>query len=108
MRLFVLPSFMENCPNALLEAMAAGVPIVASKVGGIPELVDDTCAQLVAPGDPRALAEAISTLLADGERARIQATKARRRVEAHFTADRNASRVLELYEDLVSARRSDR
>lgn len=93
----VMPSHMENCPNALLEAMAAGVPIVASRVGGVPELVDDACAQLVPPGDPVALAAAIERMLGDPGLASRQAQAARTRVEAHFTAERNAQAVLALY-----------
>jgi glycosyltransferase involved in cell wall biosynthesis len=99
----VMPSHMENCPNALLEAMAAGVPIVASRVGGVPELVDDACAELVPPGDPGALADAIERLLGDPALARRQAQAARARVEAHFTAERNAQAVLALYTRLLAA-----
>lgn len=100
-----MPSHMENCPNALLEAMAAKVPVVASRVGGIPELVDDDSAQLVPRGDAVALAGAIERLLADPELARRQAEAAREIVETRFTAERNAQAVLDLYERLLAARR---
>jgi glycosyltransferase involved in cell wall biosynthesis len=66
--IFVLPSRSEAFPNAVLEAMAAGLPIVASRVGGIPELVDHQRTGLLAPpGDSTALAEALCTLMADRE-----------------------------------------
>ncbi len=59
-----LPSRSEGCPNAVIEALACGRPVVASNVGGIPELVDESCAILAAPGDPEQLAEAIAQALA--------------------------------------------
>ena len=67
LRAFVLPSLFENCPMSLLEAMAAGVPSVASAVGGVPELAGDA-ALLVPPSDPPALAGAIESLLAEPAR----------------------------------------
>jgi glycosyltransferase involved in cell wall biosynthesis len=70
---FVLPSLSEGLPVALLEAMAWGRPIVATRMGGVPEVVDDGVeALLVPPGDPAALAAAIGRLLEDpGERLRL-------------------------------------
>jgi glycosyltransferase involved in cell wall biosynthesis len=61
--LLCLPSYSEGCPNALLEALFCGRPVVASNVGGIPELVDEGCAILVPPRDPARLAEAIAEAL---------------------------------------------
>jgi glycosyltransferase involved in cell wall biosynthesis len=58
--LFVLPSRFENLPVVLLEALVSGLPIVATAVGGVPEIVDASAGRLVAPDDPRALAEAIA------------------------------------------------
>ena len=60
--MYVICSYMENAPLALLEAMAGGVPIVASAVGGIPEIVDESVARMIPPGDPEALAEATEAL----------------------------------------------
>jgi len=67
---FVLPSLNEGLPNALLQAMAAGLPVVASRVGGIPEVVrDGVDGILVNPGSPYELAKGITSLLMDRERA---------------------------------------
>jgi glycosyltransferase involved in cell wall biosynthesis len=62
--LFVLPSLAENLPVVLIEAQASGLPAVATRVGGVPELVDDSAGALVPPADPAALAAAIRTALA--------------------------------------------
>jgi glycosyltransferase involved in cell wall biosynthesis len=65
---FVLPSHSEGSPNVLLEAMGAEVPVVATAVGGVPEIVEDeTSALLVPPGDPPAMANAIDRLVKDRE-----------------------------------------
>ncbi len=58
-----LPSYMEGCPNVILEALASGRPVVASNVGGIPEILDDSCGRLVPPRDPAKLAEALASAL---------------------------------------------
>src|SRR5204863_4056449 len=65
---FVLPSHTEGSPNVLLEAMAANVPIVATAVGGVPEIVENEESALLVPAsDPAALLAAIARLLADAE-----------------------------------------
>ncbi|MGH9309516.1 MAG: glycosyltransferase [Vicinamibacterales bacterium] len=80
----VLPSRSEGLPNALLEAMAAGVPIVATSVGGTPEIVDHSrTGVLVRPGDAAALAAAITAVLADPAAAATMAVAARAYVEAN-------------------------
>lgn len=61
--LVTLPSYNEGCPNVVVEALAAGRPVVASNVGGIPELMDDTCGRMVAPRDVPALALALDQVL---------------------------------------------
>ena len=61
--LVTLPSYMEGCPNVVLEALACGRPVVATNVGGIPEIMSDECGQLVPPRDPSALAQALASVL---------------------------------------------
>ncbi len=61
--LVTLPSYMEGCPNVVLEALACGRPVVATNVGGIPEIMSDECGRLVPPRDPVALAEALASVL---------------------------------------------
>ncbi len=77
---FVLPSLSEGLPVALLEAMAHARAIVATAVGGVPDVLDDGSeALLVPPGDPRSLAEAIASLVEDAERRRALGEAARER-----------------------------
>jgi glycosyltransferase involved in cell wall biosynthesis len=102
MRVYVLSSYLENAPMALLEAMATGVPVVATAVAGVPEIVDDSVVQLVPPGNPSAIASAIERLCADKTLRDEQVRAARRRVEERFTAERNARAIGELYERLLS------
>jgi glycosyltransferase involved in cell wall biosynthesis len=59
-----LPSYREGCPNVVLEALAAGRPVVASRVGGVPELLNDETGVLVPAGDPEALAQSLQAALA--------------------------------------------
>ena len=61
--LVTLPSYMEGCPNVVLEALACGRPVVATNVGGIPEIMSDECGRLVPAGEPVALAEALASVL---------------------------------------------
>jgi len=100
LRVLVIASYAENAPMSLLEAMAAGVAVVTTTVGGIPEIADDSVAQLVAPGDSAAIAEAVARLLADDDLRRRQVRAARARVEERFTAAANAEAIHGLYERL--------
>ena len=61
--LVTLPSYMEGCPNVVLEALACGRPVVATNVGGIPEIMSGECGQLVPPRDAHALAQALAAVL---------------------------------------------
>jgi glycosyltransferase involved in cell wall biosynthesis len=104
--LFVLPSNWEGFGIALLEAMAATVPVVATRVGGVPEVVlDGETGLLVPPGDPEALAAACIDLLGDRERAARLAAAGRRRVETEFGAASVVERMAALYRDLLGRNR---
>ena len=61
--LVALPSYNEGCPNVVIEALSAGRPVVATTVGGIPELMDETCGRLVPPMDIPALMQALDEVL---------------------------------------------
>jgi len=61
--LVTLPSYMEGCPNVVLEALASGRPVVATNVGGIPEILSEDCGRLVPPGDFSALAQGLVSVL---------------------------------------------
>lgn len=83
---FILPSRAEGTPNALLQAMAAGLPIIATKVGGIPELVKDRVEGfLIPPNDVHSLAKAIITLTTDRELAKKFGSNARKKAEMFRT-----------------------
>jgi len=100
--LFVLPSLWEGMPIVLLEAMAAGLPVVATRVGGIPEVVEHgVTGLLVPPRDPEALAQAIIALLQDRERAEAMGQAGRARVEKYFSVERMVQQTEALYEDLI-------
>jgi glycosyltransferase involved in cell wall biosynthesis len=102
----VLPSLVENAPMALLEAMAAGIPAVVSRAGGIPEMVGDDGALLVPPGDVQGFSTAIRRLLADSDLAARVAGAARARVQARFSADANVEATLRIYERALHSRRA--
>jgi glycosyltransferase involved in cell wall biosynthesis len=95
---FCLPSSVEGLPIVVLEAMAAARPVVASAVGGTPELVaDGVTGLLVPPEDAGALAAALDSLLRDPERARALGEAGRDRVRSEFSLQRSTARVLDLY-----------
>ena len=98
--LFVLPSFAEGVPVVLMEAMASGLPVVATRVAGVGELVEDgVSGRLVAPGDEGALAQAIEAMLADRDGRAAMAQAGRRMVEAAFDVRGEAQRLAALFAD---------
>ncbi len=101
---FVCPSIYEPFGLINLEAMACGTPVVASRVGGIPEVVvDGETGWLVEPGDVAALGQALRRAVADPERAGRMGEAGRRRVEAHFSWDRIADRTLAVYREAIES-----
>ena len=99
----VSPSRSESLSNAILEAMAAGRPVVATQVGGNPELVRNReTGLLVAPEDEGALANALETVLASPDLAREWGENARRIAQANFTLDYARERFQQLYIDFLA------
>jgi glycosyltransferase involved in cell wall biosynthesis len=102
MDVFVLPSLSEGLPLSLLEAMAAGIPSVGTKVGGIPEVIDDgVTGLLAASGDSRSLAGKISSLLADPVYARELGDAGRRHIEREFSLGRMIEQYGNLYHTVL-------
>jgi len=97
----VLPSLTEGLSNAVLEAMAAGRPVVATDVGGTREALGDA-GVLVSPGSPGELADGLGGVLGDREAALRLAARARERVASLFSVDVMVERHVELYESLVA------
>jgi glycosyltransferase involved in cell wall biosynthesis len=105
---FVLPSLAEGLPLALLEAMFAGCPIVASRVGEIPRVLQDGAAGLlVAPGHAADLANAIDSLLANPLRANALGTCARHVAQSTYDVSRMVDRYFRTYRALVRINRED-
>jgi len=99
--LFVLPSFWEAFPISILEALACGVPQVATDVGGTGEAVDPSTGILIPARDPDALAEAVVELLHDPDRRRRMATASRSRWEDRFRLERMVAETAEAYLEVV-------
>lgn len=96
--LFVLPSYVEGMPMALLEAMSWGLPTIATPVGGVPEIItDEVNGLLVAPGDTEALAAAIARLLSDPQLRQRLGAAARETIATRFSLDTAVGRLLEIY-----------
>lgn len=102
-QLFVLPSLWEGLPNVLLEAMSAGLPVVATCVGGTPEIITDGhTGILIPPGDPIQLQNAIIQILQDPAFASTLSEAAKRHVAVHFSVEKNIAHYLALYAQLVA------
>jgi glycosyltransferase involved in cell wall biosynthesis len=100
--LYVHPSRADTFPSGVLEALACGTPVVASRVGGIPEQVTDETGVLVDPGDPAALAAAIESLLAHPERRARMSRAAAADAQARFGQERQLDAYLSLYADFAA------
>ena len=103
MDMLILPSFSEGMPNAALEGMTAGLPVIASKVGGLPEVVaDGVTGLLLPPGNEAALARAIAALAADPQRARTMGAAGRKRALAEFSPKIRTRRFFRLCEEVLA------
>ncbi len=101
----IISSRYEGCCNVILESMAMAKPVVATAVGGNPELVVPEATGLLVPvNDPQALAEAILRLVGDRTHAQAMGREGRRRVEAHFTIPRMAAQTTDVYRRLMESR----
>jgi sugar transferase (PEP-CTERM/EpsH1 system associated) len=108
MDLFVLPSLAEGMSNTILEAMAVGLPVVATRVGGNRELVDDgETGRLVPPRDPRALADAMAGYLDDPHLRGLHGKASRRRATETFALERMYRTHESLYGRLLAGRKRE-
>jgi glycosyltransferase involved in cell wall biosynthesis len=104
----VLPSHSEGSPNVLLEAMAAQVPIVATAVGGVPEIVqNDETALLIKPNAPEQMAGAISEILGDDALAQRLVRNASAVVATRHTPAHYVESLIRVYQEAINERRSN-
>lgn len=99
--IFVHPAHTEGLPNAIIEAMSASLPVVATRVGGVPELVDEVNGLLVSPQSPKALAEALRTLVSDPERMYTLGQASGVKAQDQFNVKRSIQDYKQLYQRLV-------
>jgi sugar transferase (PEP-CTERM/EpsH1 system associated) len=105
MDVFALPSIAEGMSNTALEAMATGLPVVATRVGGSPELVaDGLTGRLVPRGDERALREALAAYLEDSHLRDVHGKAARQRAAEQFGLDRMCKAYMDLYRRVMAGR----
>ena len=103
MDVFVLPSLAEGMPMVLLEAMTLGTPVVATAVGGVPELIEHNVnGVLVRPRDPRSLADACITVASNRLWARSLAASARETVAEGFSQQANGSSIVQTYREITA------
>ena len=99
---FVYITELEGLGSAALLAMAAGAAVLASRVGGLPEIVEDGVTGLLTSNEPRTVANGIERLLGDPELAAQLSAAARARVEKQFTIERMVSQTVQVYERMLS------
>ncbi len=102
------PSYADAFPTALLQALAASVPIVAADVGGIPEIVSDgrTALLVPAPPSPATVADALETILADDQRGSGLARAGRAHFRSHYSLETWADRLRAIYEEVIVSHRT--
>lgn len=100
--LFVMPTTeREGFPKGVIEAMCQEVPVIVTRVGGMPELVDESSGLVIPPKDARALKDAIQVFMNDPESAKLRGQNGKRRIETVFTVERTATETLAFYKDLI-------
>ena len=105
--IFALPSLGEGISNTILEAMACGLPVVATRVGGNPELVEEGITGILVPAEnPGALADALAAYVAEPERRRAAGERARHRIEARFSIEAMVASYLSVYDAVLSSARA--
>ena len=101
--MLVLPSLEDNCPMVVLEAMAAGVPVVAAKIGGLPDLIEEDVTGLFCdPNEPASIREAVVRLLDRPDWARHLASQAKARARLRFHPEVIARRHVEIYREILA------
>ena len=101
--LYVMCSIAEGLGTAVLDALALGKPVVATRAGGLPEIIEDgKTGRLVAPADPRALAEGIIELLTDSDLAKAMASAGPARVQQFFSIDAMVDKNIEVYKKILA------
>jgi glycosyltransferase involved in cell wall biosynthesis len=103
---FVFPSEKEGLPNALLEAMACGLPSVVCEIGGVTDIADETTSWVVPVGDVGAFSQAIISALSNPDEAQKRGTEARRKIESQFSLEVVADAYEALYGQLLISKRS--
>ena len=100
--IFVLPSHSEGLPNAILEAMACSLPVIATRVGGIPEAVEDgKSGILTEKKDTNSLARAMEYLIENGVAAKEMGVYGRKIMESRFSWKKNAQKIIEIYREII-------
>ncbi|SHK12775.1 Glycosyltransferase involved in cell wall bisynthesis [Desulforamulus aeronauticus DSM 10349] len=108
MDIFVLPSVTEGLPLSILEAMAAGKPVVATRVGGVPEaILEGKTGLVVAPKDPEALAVALAGMLSERDKLNRMGANGQKHVAEKFTIKHMADKTMELYAHLLAEKNLD-
>lgn len=99
--IFVFPTLYEPFGLVAAEALATELPVIASRVGALPEIVDESCGILVPPNNPEALADAIELLISDGSLRRTMGKNGREKVKEKFSWERMAKEVVDAYESIL-------